>query len=404
MPTRRRLVTQLLAGLLAAGCQASPPAATLTTSAGQALPSAPVAVTAAATVVLSGIAQAPVGIDGIISTNGGGIISTNGGGVVPTGGGLYHVAALAERPLQSTTVYLADAAGVAYPGVASVQTDAAGRFSFPAVPRDLTVMVVARAFDKGRNKPVLMRTLVNPAAGGDAPVAVNAASTIVTVDVVQGRSSLGAFNNGAFQAAAAATSAGLADADVPDFSDDQALLARATALAAADAKLKADLDQTRQELQTLKDELKQLEETLRRPASPVPTPAPTAAPTAAPTTAPTAAPTAPPKPTPAPTLAPTPGPTGAPNQTTPQNCATRVEHRVELRSTWPGYPLLVVVLAPGGQEVARCTIPVAGGYGILAIPEGCAHRWELRGGDGRVLSSSDWIAPPGAPYTLYPPL
>ena len=140
-----RLPLVLLAALVLTACQ--PPAATQTVqaSAGTAPSASPTPTASPTLAVVTGVVKAPAGIVGaVISNNGGNVIPTGGGNVIPTGGGNLRILAVTEAPLANTEVFLADAAGQPYPGLASTTTDAGGQFTFSQVPAGYTYMVVAR--------------------------------------------------------------------------------------------------------------------------------------------------------------------------------------------------------------------------------------------------------------------
>jgi Ca2+-binding EF-hand superfamily protein len=180
--------------------------------------------------------------------------------------------AVGQAPLANTTVFLADAAGNQIPGIASVQTDANGKYAFANVPGDFTFMVAARAKTKD-GKEATLQTLTKPGAFG-ATADVDAASTLVTAGVVNDQgAALGDFNPATFKTATEATAKQLQTGDLPDFSDRAAILARIAKFSLAVGELKGALEQMKSDMKTVKHDVEQLK---KRLAEPTPPPGPAA--------------------------------------------------------------------------------------------------------------------------------
>jgi hypothetical protein len=98
------------------------------------------------------------------------------------GGNVYGLQQLAERPLAHAQVVLADVAGNPVPGVKPVMTDAQGKFRFERVPAGITYVVQAVARKGGK-----VAHIKGLAEAGAAPVALDAATTLATSDVLKAR-------------------------------------------------------------------------------------------------------------------------------------------------------------------------------------------------------------------------
>lgn len=186
---------------------------------------------------------------------------------VAAAAGVTTLTGTAEAPrhllgLSGATLRLADLRGHPIPGLASVQADAAGRFTLPDVPVGYP-FVLAAVFKAPSGREVVLKTLVRASAGGGA-VVLDAASTLVTEAAAAGRRGLVTdFDAEAFEAARTALAGRLTAEAMPDLTRPETLSAAVEALASTDA--------------TLRDALARLEAALDRPAPrPTPTPAPAA--------------------------------------------------------------------------------------------------------------------------------
>jgi Ca2+-binding EF-hand superfamily protein len=172
---------------------------------------------------------------------------------------IFQVAEVGEKPLANAEVFLADAGGNAIPGIASVKTDASGKFNFPDVPKDFTFVVAAKAKTK-EGKPALLQSLAKPGALG-ASVEVSAASTLVTAGVVDGND-LGEFNPATFKTATESTRKQLTEADLPDLSDRAACVKRIGELANKVQELGAAISQIKKDMKDLRKDLEELKKQL----------------------------------------------------------------------------------------------------------------------------------------------
>lgn len=98
------------------------------------------------------------------------------------GGNVYGLQQLAERPLAHAQVLLADMDGNPVPGLKPVMTDAQGKFRFERVPAGITYVVQAVARKGGK-----VAHIKGLAEAGAAPVALDAATTLATSDVLKAR-------------------------------------------------------------------------------------------------------------------------------------------------------------------------------------------------------------------------
>ncbi len=117
---------------------------------------------------------------GGLIANGASLISNNAAGLISNNGSSYRLArptrrllaAFEQLPVEGMTVVLADASGAPFRSLPAVQTDAAGNFSIPNVPKGLTYTVQAKLpTPKG---DIRVATL----AASSAAVTVSVASTI----------------------------------------------------------------------------------------------------------------------------------------------------------------------------------------------------------------------------------
>jgi hypothetical protein len=178
---------------------------------------------------LTGAVLAPAGI---VAQGGGNII----GGNASAYRGLLQAKAI-EQPLAGVTVYAADAQGQPVPGIASAQTDAAGRYTLD-LPAGATYVIAARTASVA-GKPAVLQAL--GVAGGQADV--SAASTCVSLLALAGKRGFpGELHQEAYQAAMAETRAGLSVAAWPDLGDHVAVVAVMDDLAARRPGLRRALD------------------------------------------------------------------------------------------------------------------------------------------------------------------
>lgn len=313
-----------------------------------------------AKVVVTGTAKGPRAIvSRVLPTGGGHVIPVGGGHVIPTGGGNaptgFAVLAVGEAPLTQAKVFLADAAGQPYPSLEAVTTDAEGRFTFPAVPAGHTFMVVVEAYDTVRAKDVTLQTLVEATDLG-ASTAVDTATSLVTLAVTEGQGgALGELNPAAFRTATEATARHLMEADLPDFGDRSAVLAKVASLESSIAELKSALEQIRQELKDLKASIEELKTAVaNRPLPPPPN---------------------------------TNG-TGA----RAGDCAGRGSFTFTLKGTYEGYPLRVDFVSPYGHHMAQLVFSEPGAAPSAMVPFGCPHAVTLRDAAGKTLATDPAFA------------
>jgi hypothetical protein len=291
----------------------------------------------------------------VVASGGANVVASGGANVVASGGDNFQGAgrrllALQQAPLAGAEVFLADAAGIAIPGLPSVKTDAQGRYAIANVPPGYSFVVVA-AVKTAQGKDATLRTLVKSSAPGEAND-MSVATTLVTLGLLDGKEgAVGAYDPARFRMAVEFTGAHLNDGALPDLADRSAMLAWMRATADSVVEIQTEVTALRSELDEVHATLKDLAASLanRPPATPQPTapavvatplsvvatsapsvsptaepsvaavdliggtPTPAPTPTATPTSTPTATPTA--TPTPAPTPTPTPAPTQVPGLT-----------------------------------------------------------------------------------------
>lgn len=343
--------------------------------------------------IVTGVVKAPAGIIGpnggqVIPTGGGNVVGNAGGNVIPTGGGnlflpreapgLRRLLAVTEAPLANAAVFLADAAGNAYPNVAGTTTDAQGRFTLPDVPPGFTVTVVVRGYDEARKKDVTLQTIVKTSELG-ASTSIDTASSLVTLAVLEGTSEIGDVNAAAFRTATEATARSLTDADVPDLSDRTAILAKVEALAETIAELKAALTEIREDLSDIKASIEEINDKLGAPQQqaggfPPPPPRPGAQ---------------------------QPPPGGQPpprgGQQPPAGCE-KVPHELVLTGTYRNYPLRLDVLTIDRRLVASVTFEAAGAAAAAELPDVCDHLFVLRDASGtEIHRNPPYAFPAGSP-------
>jgi hypothetical protein len=314
---------------------------------------------------------------GLVANNTAGLVANNASGLVAT----YALTQLTTSLVEGARIYLADSAGQRIPGIAAVQTDSAGRFELPQVPPGMTFVVVAEV-DTQRGKAALFRTLVKVGPLG-ATTSIDAASTLVTVNVLEGLpgGELGDYNPARFQQAAEAASRNLRDDNMPDFTDILAVKARMDELVREVAALRDLLGEVKAELAVIRQSLDELKEaTLRTPAptgvgaiapsNTVSTPAPSGSrstPTPAVSRPPASvAPGVPASPSPLASVPPPPVPPSLPP------CATAV-NRITMPSNAVARLQFRRVEAGKGVDQSAIVGEVAGGGGTFTgpLPGGC---------------------------------
>lgn len=273
----RHAAAALAATTLLAGCPAAPTAA----EPGKKPAASKQATTKTATTgeavraLVTGVFSVPTPLLG--SYAGGKVLVNNGGSIVAAGGlnavgdtkASYGLLAVPASPLAGAKVYLADAGGSPIPGIDPVTTDEKGAFTIPEVPAGYSFVLVAEAATTG-GETATYQTLVKSSELG-ATANVDAASTLVTAAVVKGLSGgdLGEVNPARFQTARQTAHANLQAADLPDFTDRAAVVAKIDALIAQVDELKASIDLLRQDIQDIKASLAEIEAKLaQRPAPP----------------------------------------------------------------------------------------------------------------------------------------
>jgi hypothetical protein len=347
----------------------------------------------------------------LVAERGVGLVANNTAGLVAP----YRLAQLTTSLVEGARVYLADAAGQRIPSIEAAQTDGAGRFELPRVPPGMTFVVVAEV-DTRQGKTALFRTLVKVGPLG-ATTAIDAASTLVTVNVLEGLpgGELGDYNPARFQQAAEAASRSLRDDNLPDFTDILAVKARMDELIREVAALRDLLGEVKAELAIIRQSIDELKEaTLRSPGplepSTAPSPVPTVPAESASQTSPTPASTLP-SATPAPSLAPTSPPSRDVQPTpppTPSCVATR--NVVLVPSNAVARLQFRRVEAGRGVDQSAVVGEVAGGGGTFVgmLPGGCGV-WViyLDASGNRLGNPIQTSFPPmsiGAPVSLPPPM
>ncbi|MEB3222522.1 MAG: hypothetical protein VKS61_10630 [Candidatus Sericytochromatia bacterium] len=305
---------------------------------------------------------------GLVANNSGGLISDRAGGLPPA----YRLAQMQASLVEGARVYLADAGGNRIPGLEPARTDAAGRFELPQVPPAMTFVVVAEV-DTLRGKPAVFRTLVKVGKLG-ATTAIDAASTLVTVNVLEGLpgGDIGDYNPARFQQATEAASRSLRDDNLPDFTDLLAVKARMDELVREVAALRDLLGEVKAELAVIRESLDELKEAARRSPEPGAAPTPAAAATDAgklvtpkPTPAPEATAGLPAKPTQPPGATPKPPPIGQPCVTAENKLVVpgTAVARLHLRRVEEGVPL--------DRSDKLGELPLVGGAYFGPVPGGC---------------------------------
>ena len=329
--------------------------------------------------IITGSVKAPKDIlPRVIPTGGGNVIPTGGGNVIPTGGGNYRVNALGESPLANATVFLADAAGHPFPGMAYATTDPSGQFTFHSVPAGHTFMVVVAGRDQARQKDMTLQTLVQPSELG-ATTQVDTSTSLVTLAVTEGQGQLGNFNAAAFRTATEATARHLDANSLPDLSDRSAVLARVEELSRTVVELKQAIEEIRQALQEIQASLEELKTQVANQAN---------------------GPYRPPRPGSKPGDGYTPpaqGPGGWNGGARPGDCAPPQAYVFTLKNPYPSYPLRVDFVSPYGHLKAQLIFTAAGQTASAHLPTGCPHALTLRDANGTVLASeASWSIPLGS--------
>ncbi len=284
----RRLVWLVLPVLLL-GCAPTPSATRgggTTTAAASPKPKRTAAALPKDATLIMGRISAPAGIvaagaGNIVGNAGGNIVAAGAGNMVAAGGlnlvapGGYDLAptrrllGLSQVPLAGTEVFLADAAGDPYPGIAPVKTNGSGQFEFKAVPKGYTYMVIARCKTAG-GKPARLQTL---AKAGDlgATANVDVGSTLVTTAMVAGAAGgLGDLDVDKLKRAVILTATHLDAKHLPDLADPVAVLAVMRGLEASVAELRATLDDLRRAVGELKASVTELDGKIATLAEQVP--------------------------------------------------------------------------------------------------------------------------------------
>ncbi len=329
--------------------------------------------------IVTGVAKAPRNLIGrvlptggsnIVGNNGAKVLPTGGANVLPTGGanlagstgdGLRRLLAVDEQPLGKAQVFLADAAGQPYPSLAPVETDAEGRFSFPAVPAGYTFMVVVAARDTKRDKDVTLQTLVKSSELG-ASTAIDSASSLVTLAVTEGQGgALGDLNVASFRTATEAAARHLTDAGLPDFSDRTAILSKVAELEKSITELKLALAAIRQDLKDIKASLEEIKTAVaNQPQRPGPM-----------------------------------GP-GFTNGTGARagDCGGGGTFSFTLKKSYDRYPLRVDFVSPYGHHKGQLVFNAPGVEPSMFLPYGCPHAVTLRDADGKILATEPSFAVP----------
>lgn len=301
----------------------------------------------------------PTGGGHVLPTGGGNVLPTGGGNVVPTGGGnlaaAFGLQAVTEAPIAGAKAYLADAAGQPFPTLAAVETDAEGRFTFPAVPAGHTFMVVVDVRDTARAKDATLQTLVRSSELG-ASTTIDAATSLVTLAVTEGQGgALGDLNPSTFRTATEAAARHLMDADLPDLSDRSAMLAKISSLENSIAELKSALEEIRQDLKDIKASLEEIKSQVAgRPIG-----------------------------------APDPGMVKNTNGTGARagDCGGTGTFKFALKKAYDRYPVRVDFVSPYGHHKGQLIFTARGDEPSLTLPYGCPHAITLRDADGKTLAN-----------------
>lgn len=181
--------------------------------------------------------------------------------------------ALSQSALANAEVFLADAAGDPYPGIAPTRTNASGQFEFPAVPKGYTYLVVARC-TTAAGKAARLQTLAKVGDLG-ATANLDVGSTMVTTAMVAGLSGgLGDLDVDKLKRAATLTAEHVSPDRMPDLADPASILAAMRDLESSVAELKADLADLRRTVGELKASVTELDGKLDSLAKQVPTVSP----------------------------------------------------------------------------------------------------------------------------------
>lgn len=261
---------------LLAGCLGTPGVVKPSAASGAAAGSAgrPAAAAAFSTVV--GSLRAPAGL---VVAPGAPIVSKGGGNVVSNNGGSYVLRALAEVPVADVEIVLADLRGEPVSGIPAVRTDATGAFTFPKVPPDLDLLVLARPLAENQ-RPLLLQALIRSARGGARADITIASSMVSHAVLTDAAGSTGKVNLEAIGKATAAVGKNLGPETVPDMTDRPAILAAMDRLAKDVAEIRAAIDELRRDLADIKSKLDEIADKLDR--SPTPAASPAAPPSAMP--------------------------------------------------------------------------------------------------------------------------
>ena len=267
----------LVIPLAVAACTPAPISRGLATTAPAATPrpKASVAARPKDTTLIMGRVLAP---SGIIAAGGGNMVAAGAGNMVAAGagnlitdGGSTLVAAgagnavggrrllgLTQAPLAGTEVFLADAAGEPYPGIAPVTTNRNGQYEFAAVPKGYTYKVVARC-RTAAGKPAQLQNLAKAGELG-ATANLDMGSTMVTTSILTGATGgLGEIDVDQLKRAIAQTGERLDGAKLPDLADPAAMLAAMRELEGAVAELRTELGGLRRAVGELRASVAELD-------------------------------------------------------------------------------------------------------------------------------------------------
>ncbi|MEB3220568.1 MAG: hypothetical protein VKS61_00680 [Candidatus Sericytochromatia bacterium] len=204
-------------------------------------------------------------------------------GVISDRGLGYRLRAADAQPLVGVKVFLADAAGQPVPDIASVRTDAEGRYRLEGVAANAGYVVVAEV-PMSTGATGQLRTLAKVGtAGVTAPI--GPATTLVTLNVLEGSagSDLVGVNLANFQSAVDVTARSLTPERVPNFSDRASVKRAIDQLVTEVAELRGILGEIRQALAAIRQQLAALDKKIATGSSPGPaTPAGAPSPAASP--------------------------------------------------------------------------------------------------------------------------